>query len=110
MKIKINITDPNEFERELIAAAGRIWIEKFLEEIPLEVVMKNQEATYLASRLEPDNRTYHRKIRTWWKISGVWERLSEIRVRRVWEKLSEIRARMLEGDHITPDRSSQYAT
>ena len=83
MKIKIDITDPNEFERELIAAAGRIWIEKFLAQVPLEVVMKNQEATYLAARLEPNNRTYQRKIRTWWKISGVWEKLSEIRARRL---------------------------
>lgn len=83
MKIKIDITDPNAFEELLIEAAGKIWIEKFLEEIPLEVVLKNQEATYLAARLEPDNRTYHRKIREWWKITGVWKKLPEIRARRL---------------------------
>lgn len=82
MKIKINIDNPNAFERELIAAAGKIW-EQLLAQVPLEVVMKNQEATYLAARLEPHNRTYHRKIREWWKVSGVWEKLSEIRERRL---------------------------
>ena len=82
MKIKIDITEPNEFERLLLSAAANIW-RIMLEDIPLEVVREKREATYLASRLEPDNRTYHRKIREWWKISGVWEKLSEIRARRL---------------------------
>lgn len=81
MKIKIDITEPNEFERLLLSAAANIW-RIMLEDIPLEVVREKREATYLAAMLEPDNRTYHRKIREWWKISGVWEKLSEIRARR----------------------------
>ena len=82
MSLLINIDKPNEFERLLLEAAGDIWIE-LLSQVPIEVVRKNQEATYLARRLRPENHVYHRKIREWWKITGVWDKLPEIRARRL---------------------------
>ena len=82
MNMKIKTENPNDFERVLIEAAGGIWCE-LIARVPIEVGRSKKEATYLAALLEPDNRTYHRKIRRWWKISGVWNRLPEIRRRRL---------------------------
>ena len=76
MKIKIEIETPNEFERELIAAAGVIWSD-FLSEIPDEVVERRGEVAWLAQTLLWDRRV----VTNWLKASGAWDTM--IRLRKV---------------------------
>ena len=76
MKIKVNITDPNAFERELIAAAGVIWSD-FLNEIPDEIVDRRGEVAHLARELGWDRRV----VTSWLKASGAWDIM--IRLRKV---------------------------
>ena len=97
MNLKIKTENPNDFERLLLKAAESIWIENFINKIPLKVIRKKKEATYLAALLEPDNITYHRKIRRWWKISGVWDKLPEIRKRRQLEEDKRDRGHLVES-------------
>lgn len=74
MKIKINITDPNEFERELIAAAEVIWSD-FLSEIPDKIIKHRGEVAWLARTQRCDRRI----ITTWLKITGAWETMLKLR-------------------------------
>lgn len=82
MKIKIDIEQPNIFEKQLLDAAGDIWL-TMLKKVPLDVVREKREATYLAEQIEPQNRTFHRKIRTWWRVTEVWDILPQIRESRL---------------------------
>ena len=76
MKIKIEIETPNEFERELLAAAGAIWSD-ILDGIPDEIVDRRGEVAHLARELGWDRRV----VTSWLKASGAWDIM--IRLRKV---------------------------